>query len=405
MTDVIDEVRPLTTADGLPALGAEAVRVLLVEDNAGDAELLVEMLTGGTLAPGRPTTQVVWVERLSSAESMIADAAAQSTPFDAVLLDLSLPDARGLEAVHALQTNTPDIPVVVVTGLADDMMALAAVHAGAQDYLVKGQSDGRVVRRAVRYAMERQALARERDALLARERAAREAAQRAAHLRDEVLSIVSHDLRTPLSTIAVCGQALLAAPDLSAESRELYETILQSARWANRIIGDLLDVASIERGRLSLHCEPVEPRRIAAELEAMFAPLAAERSVSLTVSAAPGLPNITVDPERVVQAVGNLLSNAIKFTPRGGDVRLAVTAGAARVLFAVRDTGRGIEPEHLPHLFDRFWQARTSRRGGAGLGLAIARGIADLHGGSLDVVSELGKGSTFTFATPVVRDA
>jgi signal transduction histidine kinase len=142
-----------------------------------------------------------------------------------------------------------------------------------------------------------------------------------------------------------------------------------------------------------------------AELHAAQADAA---GVTLAARAAPGLPALDADAERLLRALGNLVSNAVKFTPAGGRVDVearaeAPAAGsgdAARVAFAVRDTGAGIAPAHLPHLFERFWQAHEQQRGGAGLGLAIARGIAEAHGGTLGVVSEVGRGSTFTLTLP-----
>jgi signal transduction histidine kinase len=149
----------------------------------------------------------------------------------------------------------------------------------------------------------------------------------------------------------------------------------------------------------------------------MFAPLAAERSVTLELSLRGELPPVLADADRVVQALGNLVGNALKFTPEGGRVSVAVERdgadggrgagvdGARGIRFRVADTGCGIAPEHLAHVFDRFWQARDARRGGAGLGLAIAKGIVEAHGGTLTVESEPGVGTTFTCSLPALPAA
>jgi PAS domain S-box-containing protein len=248
-------------------------------------------------------------------------------------------------------------------------------------------------------------------------RARGDALARAARVRDEVLAIVSHDLRNPLSTVSMCARALVSAADaaegdgagVAAERvRGLADTVHRSAAWAQRIIRDLLDAARLEEGGLALYPEAVPAAALLDTLRDLHAAQAADAGVALDVAPAgalpPGLPPAWADADRAVQALGNLVANAIKFTPPGGRVAVdavpAEIAGAPAVAVRVSDTGRGIPAEHLPHLFDRFWQARETRRGGAGLGLAIARGIAAQHGGDVTVASEVGRGTTFTVTLP-----
>ena len=377
------------------------ITVLLVEDNPGDAELLVELLREA--APARagqgeaapPPERVLCAARLATAREMLRDGGV-----DVVLLDLSLPDARGLDTLAQVRAAAPRLPVVVLTGLADEQVAVQALQAGAQDYLVKGAVTGVGVRRAIRHALERQRLL--------------DAAQRATHARDTVLSVVAHDLRNPLATIRMCARALgvrAAAPDAPAEpdGDELHGVILRSVEWMERIIGDLLDVSRLDAGHLAMDAQPVEPAALLDALRELHEPLAEERHVALEVRAAGALPVIHADPDRLLQALGNLLGNALKFTPAGGRVTVDAAACPAasdtldrpHVRFAVTDTGSGIPGEHLPHIFDRFWQARETRRAGAGLGLAIVKGIAEAHGGSVRVRSTVGVGSTFEIEIPV----
>ncbi|MGZ8492131.1 MAG: sensor histidine kinase, partial [Gemmatirosa sp.] len=254
-------------------------------------------------------------------------------------------------------------------------------------------------------------LQREREALLARERVARAEAERASRARDEVLAIVSHDLRNPLSTIVMSARALTESPAAtssttssatSAASRaDLARIIARAGEWALRIIRDLLDVAAIEAGRLAIHPERMTVQAIAERLQSLVRVPAQAAGVEFSVAVEDAPRWIEADVDRTVQAVGNLVANALKFTPPGGQVRVRISRGAAElVAFRVEDTGTGIAPEHLPHLFDRFWQAGASHRGGAGLGLAIARGIAEGHGGRVEVESVPGQGSTFTLLLP-----
>src|SRR5687768_2169752 len=176
------------------ATATPARRVLLVEDSASDAQLAAEHFALAGDDDEEPVV-LAWVPRVAQAVERLA-----AEPFDAVLLDLSLPDAWELEGLAALSAAAPDVPVVVMTSRADDRLARAAVRAGAQDYLVKGRAGAGVVRRAVEYAMARQRLRRERETLLARERAAREAAERSSRARDDAVGVVSHDLRSPIAT-------------------------------------------------------------------------------------------------------------------------------------------------------------------------------------------------------------
>jgi PAS domain S-box-containing protein len=227
-------------------------------------------------------------------------------------------------------------------------------------------------------------------------------ARRATALRDTVLGTVSHDLRNPLSAIAMVASRLAATPPGdSASVRALGQVVKEAADLSLRLIRDLLDVSSIAAGRLSLERRPDDVEAIVAKARHLLAPIAAERDIRLTVDVPPVLPGVEVDAERVIQALGNLAGNALKFTRAGGTVTIRAASVADGVQLSVSDTGPGIPADELPHLFDRFWQARrTARERGSGLGLAIAKGIVEAHGGRLWVESEVGVGSTFHFTLP-----
>ena len=243
-----------------------------------------------------------------------------------------------------------------------------------------------------------------------------EDAVRATVARDEVLGVVAHDLRNPLATVKMCASALAsgaaasAMPESAAERvLELTGIIQESANWMERIIRDLLDVTALEAGRLSMQAATVPVEEVLEAVEGMFAPIAREAGVALLVQSASEAPPppVRADMDRLIQALGNLVGNAIKFTEKGGQVSLIACvlpehAGrdGEHIRFEIRDTGPGIAADQLPHIFDRFWQVRHTIRAGAGLGLAIAKGIADAHGGSLVVESEIGKGSSFYMDIP-----
>ena len=167
-----------------------------------------------------------------------------------------------------------------------------------------------------------------------------------------------------------------------------------------RLIRDLLDVSAVEAGRLSVERQPATLAPIVATAVGMVSGEVAQQSIDLRVDLPAELPVVSMDASRVVQVITNLLGNAIKFTPAGGTITVRATPGPTTVTVSVQDTGMGIEPEALPRIFDRFWQARPTPRRGSGLGLAIARGIIEAHGGRIWADSELGRGSVFSFTLP-----
>jgi signal transduction histidine kinase len=242
-------------------------------------------------------------------------------------------------------------------------------------------------------------------------------AQRAIQARERVLAFVSHDLRNPLATVLLNASMLLEqvaegedGPSGAGGLREQLGWIMRSSEQMNRLIQDLLEVTRIEAGRLRLERTALDVAVLLAEAGALFAALASEKEIALEidVASAAALPPVWADRERLHQVLSNLIGNALKFTLRGGWVRLRAEAeaeggDAGGVRFVVEDGGIGIEADQLPHLFDPYGPGRRGARGGVGLGLAIARGILEAHGGTLAVESTPGQGSTFSFTIPAVR--
>ncbi|HZI43334.1 MAG TPA: ATP-binding protein, partial [Gemmatimonadaceae bacterium] len=227
-------------------------------------------------------------------------------------------------------------------------------------------------------------------------------ARRATEGRDQVLGVVSHDLRNPISAIAMCASALRDNWVGDAREREsLLTTIVQSTEWMNRLIQDLLDVASIEAGRLSLERGRETPQSIVDKARRMFEVEAAGRHIELMSEVPDDLPPINVDASRIVQVLGNLLRNAMKFTPDGGRISLGAATRDGSVVFSVADTGPGIPVAEQPKVFDRYWHSRrTANKRGTGLGLSIGKGIIEAHGGRIWLESTPGQGATFFLSVP-----
>ena len=414
------------------------IRLLLVEDNPGDARLVHEHLTD--VDGGRSWT-------LADAPTLAAAVAKVRSGLnpDIVLLDLSLPDSFGLETLARWQAEAPTLPVIVLTGSDDEALAVAAVREGAQDYLVKGRIDGALLIQAVRYAIERKlvqedlrlakmdlerrveertaelrdinsrlqreitvrTLAQQQAAeLLHREQAARVMVESANRSKDEFLAILSHELRTPLNAILGWAEILQGGEASRAEVREGVEIIERNARSQARLVEDVLEVSRIICGKVRLNIVPLDLVSVVDAALTSARPTASAKGITLSREVEAVDRPVSGDPDRLQQVVWNLLSNALKFTPKGGqvNVRVRLLGGAAEI--QVRDTGIGIKEDFLPYVFDRFRQSdasSTRSHGGLGLGLSITRHLVEMHGGTVAAASEgEGRGAVFTVLMPLV---
>jgi signal transduction histidine kinase len=379
-------------------------RVLLVEDNPADAELVRIALESSAHSDA---FAVDHVERLRDALAFLS-----SREVDAVLLDLGLPDGAGVECIEKLRAEFPELPVVVFTG--DPSAGSEAVRLGVQDYVVKGEEEPRALQRAIEYAIVRNAHA-ERARELAAERAAHAATQAAADVlrrsderKDEFLALLSHELRNPLAPIRNSVHILERAAPGGEQARRAQRVIDRQVRHLTRLVDDLLDVARISRGKIVLRPERVDLTVLVREVAEDHRTVFANGGIELEIVAAVHPLPVNGDATRLAQIVGNLLHNAAKFTPRGGRAALSVEAfGAELAAIRVRDTGEGIAPEALEHVFEPFVQANGTldrTHGGLGLGLALVKGLAELHGGTASAHSAgIGRGTEVTVTLPLVR--
>jgi signal transduction histidine kinase len=338
--------------------------VLSLAYSRGDANLpLVE-----AVRDGRP----VWLRSSAEYDACFANVMTKTGDVGDASAHLALP------LIHAGE---------VVGGLAFDFAFCPAIHATDELFTsLLAQATADALQRARTYDQEREA---------------RRTAEILSRAREDVLGVVAHDLRNPLNLVSMTTQ-LLTEPDLTPERRK--STLAINARAVarmNRLIGDLLDVVRMEAGHLSLDIGSCDVARVLVETMEAFQQRAAELGISLVLSSEP--PNVIVqaDEERVLQLIDNLVGNALKFTPSGGRVSISGFIDANELRVSVADTGPGIPEEQRARLFDRFWQARGTDRRGLGLGLPIAKGIAEAHGGRLWVESTMGSGSTFHFAMPL----
>lgn len=363
--------------------------VLLIEDNPGDADLvrlrLIECKT---------PVKVNCVNRLSAGLESLS----RETP-SVVLLDLNLPDSRGADTFRRVMEYAPNVPVVVLSGQDDEVLAMKAVHQGVQDYLVKGDISSKHLERAIRYAVERQGLLRSLEI----------SQKQQLEFKNRFLSHVSHELRTPLTCIHQYVSLMvdgLAGP-LLPDQIDHVKTIQKSVNQLHAMIRDLLEATRAEGGKMRIEPRCVSLGELVQQTITMMRPMADEKKIGLEIGLDQRLPLVHADPDRVLEVLINLVDNAIKFTSAEGSVMVQVSmvdADPGYVYVSVSDTGRGIGPEAKALIFERLYQDPDSvddHRAGLGLGLFISREIVRLHEGRIWVSSEPGQGSTFSFTIPI----
>lgn len=226
----------------------------------------------------------------------------------------------------------------------------------------------------------------------------------AVELREDILASVTHDLQNPLAAILLSSSSIVSSQGVAATdplARRQAQIIQSCAERMKRLIQDLLDFSKMEAGRFQVEPEHFEIGELCATLDQTFDDVARKKGIRFSLVSNVTRTQFTYDRQEITRAVSNLINNAMKFTPAGGSVKVRMNCSDHHLQIAVSDTGPGILPEHLPHLFDRYWQAKSTAHYGTGLGLAIVRGITQAHGGQVTVRSELGHGSEFTITLPV----
>lgn len=374
------------------------MRILLVEDNPGDARL-IEVLLADSGSTGLELVHAAalgeGIERLSAGS------------FEVILLDLSLPDAHGLDTVRRMREAATGRPIVVLTGLNDESVAVEAVRAGAQDYLVKGQFESGVLMRAIRYAVERQRMQNEIARMVSELRQANEtlAVQNkqlaeASEMKSNFVDMAIHDFGTPMTTIRnyleMLRDGLLGA--LTDKQDNAVEKMLRSQDVVEGLRADMLEVSRFEHGRMELEKEGVNLRAVVESCVGEIEQLAASKGQVVSTEV-PDL-EANCDPRRIRQVVANYLSNAVRYTGEGGSIAVRAARDDGFVRVSVEDSGRGVAAVDLEKIFGGFYRSGARVPGSTGLGLAVVRKIVEAHGGRAWCESELGRGSTFHFAIP-----
>jgi signal transduction histidine kinase len=390
--------------------GNKTINILLVEDNPGDVDLIKIMLSE---VPDF-TFEVENIDRLASAVTVL-----HTKNIDVVLLDLLLPDSQGLDSLLAIHSEAPAIPIVVLTIFDNEEMGIKAVQAGAQDYLIKDRVEPRSLVRSLLYAMERhqmevelrkqrddlENLLQERADLLSREQEARHEAEEANDLKSKFLAMVSHELRTPLTSIKGFITTLLAE-DVSwdiDEQQEFINIVGEETEKLTDLVEQLLEVSRLQGGVLRIQTEPRQLQTIIDTAMAQLHMLTVNHQ--LLVEIPPDLPPIAADTRRLSQVITNLVDNAVKYSAPETQIAISARIVGKAIRIDVRDQGDGIPQEAHLAVFEPFRQLERSQgiEKGAGLGLAICKGLVEAHSGRIWIEASSTQGTTISFTIPVAE--
>lgn len=351
--------------------------------------------------------------------------------FDLILLDLGLPDSNGTRGIRQIRKTCAEVPIIALTGQADEEVGLEAIKSGADDYLTRDETLQGILARTIRYTIERKKITRElKEAKLRAEklqedterankqlRTAAEGANlmareaiKAEHSKSEFLANMSHEIRTPMNAIIGFSQ-VLSDENLTDQQKEFVEIIQDSSENLLKLIDDILDLSKIEAGKIYVEICDCRLDKLLNRVESMIRLEAEEKGLDFQIARSASVPEIIqTDAIRLRQCLVNLAGNAVKFTEKGHvyvNVSLQREDDRSFVRFDVEDTGIGIPLDRQEAVFDSFVQvdgSTTRRFGGTGLGLSITKRLTELLGGKLSLRSEEGRGSVFTLAIPAGVD-
>ena len=363
-------------------------KILIVDDDAHMRETIGDNL------------EVAGYQVFQAANGAAAVAAVKREFFDVILMDYNLTDATGIEVIRQIRTLNTESQILMLTAYASLDTAVKALQESVADFLAK-PVDFEQLKHSIARALERLRLIQENKRLVADLQKANEQLLNLNQMKSKFMSMSSHDLSNSLMTLQVSFEMLSQSLKPDEDQKKRMDYIANGIKQISRLIGDLVDWASIEQGRLRMERAEFAPGAIVEEALSGPQAHAARRAISLSAQVEPGLPAVVADKRRVGQVLNNLLENAIRHCAKGGKISLLVRRRGEEVEFAVKDTGEGIAPEELENIFRSFYQGAGQSGGRLGLGLSIAKEIVQAHKGRLWVESPgRGKGATFLFTLP-----
>jgi signal transduction histidine kinase len=379
------------------------IKILLIEDDIVEARLIQEILKNFHLNQFCLTH----VKRLQVALERL-----KQEQFDLILLDLTLPDSQGLASVGLIVQNFAHVPIVVLTNTNDNQLAVAAVRQGAQDYLVKRNINIDVLVRSIQYAIERQKasdLLRETNENLTRQIQEKTTellkAQEINHFQSELMSMFSHDFRSPLTTVLSCTELLQNRSDRLSEDKKIY--LFQMLRSASKNMVQLLDevllVGQTDADSFNCNLIPLDLELFCLELVEQLQFNADKKQIKIVFNAQGEIKQTAWDESLLRHILGNLLANAIKYSSENSKVKFDLIPQAQTMIFRIQDWGIGIPTEDHQRLFEPFQRAsNVGKIPGTGLGLAIVKSCVEAHQGQIKIDSQEGKGTTATVTLPLL---
>jgi signal transduction histidine kinase len=364
------------------------ITVLIVEDNPGDMRLVRERLK----ETDPYQIKVIGAERLAEAIQCLAE-----TMVDVILLDLSLPDVTGLETFKRMQMAAPNLPIVVLTGSYDEALALQAVRAGAQDYLLKQNLDRHLLARVLRYAIERKSAGEAVRNALVKEKELNE-------LKSRFVSMVSHDFRTPLAAIQTSSDLLSNYGYRMTDEKKTqhFSTIRSQIKHLTGLLEDMLTYTKAEAVGFALNPVLTDFCVFCQAIVSEMRQLAGTREIRFVVNEP--IESVEIDANLLRRALLNLLSNAVKYSPEGSVIELSISRSAEQIVLRIQDQGIGIPEDEQSHLFEVFHRANNvGNIPGTGLGLAIVKQAVEAHGGTITVDSQVNVGTAVTISIPEYR--
>ena len=380
------------------------IKILLIEDNIAEARLLEEILKEAK----HKQFSLLHTKRLKEGLQFLGDQA-----FHVILLDLTLPDSQGLASLEPLIAQFPQIPIVVLTNSSDEELALEAVRRGAQDYLTKRQVNLDILVRSICYSIERkqtqEALRESKEALEMRFQQSTEElakAQEMNKLKNEFVSMISHDFRNPLNTILLSAGLLEDSSDyLTKEQQMSYFGMIRTAiRDMDQLLTEVLLIGKADSGRLKCQLDPINLQAFCERIVETLR-LNATPNQELIFTTQGDLNQGLWDGNILRHILNNLLGNALKYSPQGGTVSFDLTNEGDRMVFRIQDQGIGIPQEELEKLFKPFYRAsNVDKIAGTGLGLAIVHRCVEALGGEITVTSQVGAGTEFVLSLPIITE-
>jgi signal transduction histidine kinase len=364
-------------------------KVLVVDDDANMRETIADNL------------ELSGYEVFQAETGAKALAAVKREFFDVILMDYNLTDATGIEVIRKIRAINTESQILMLTAYASLDTAVKALQESVTDFLAK-PVDFEKLKHSIAKALERLKLIQENKRLIADLHKANEELSNLNQMKSKFMSMSSHDLSNSLMTLQVSFEMLASTITPDEDQKKRMDYIDTGIRQIARLIGDLVDWAAIEQGKLRIEPAPFAPGAMVESALVGPQARAARRGIALSAKIEPALPAVVADKRRVSQVLDNLLENAIRHTPKGGRVEVAVERKGQEVAFSVKDTGEGIAAGELDKIFRSFYQGSGHSEGGRlGLGLAIARELVQAHKGRLEVESPgPGRGSTFLFTLP-----